>query len=161
MITLPFSKRTTAAVSVFACLAVAAPASTQGPTQVIGFTIGSQQSAIQSAQGLTTDPAILAALSLEYAQLLSVYGLFLPGPQFFPGPQALSVPLNTYVESLLTDPAAAFAANVASAITAVGKLQTTLGLITVIGDQSFLLARMKEVVNSALVNLENVQTDLP
>ena len=159
MIPLPFPRRSVAAFSVFACLTVAAPASVLGPTQVTGFTIGSQQSAIQSAQGLTTDPLIIAALSLEYAQLLSVYGLFLPGPQFFPGPQALSVPLNTYVESLIVNPKAAFAANVTSAITVVGNLKATLALISVTGDQEFLLVGMQEVVDHALINLETVQID--
>lgn len=49
---LPFSKRTTASVSVFACLTAAT-----------------------SARKLTTDPATLAALRTEHAQLFQAYRL--------------------------------------------------------------------------------------
>lgn len=52
MIRLPFSQRTTAAVCVFACIGIAAPA---------------------GAQKLTSTPQTIAALQLEYAGLLHTY----------------------------------------------------------------------------------------
>ena len=50
---LPFSKRTTAAAAVFACLSIASP--------------------MQGAPTLTSNVAILTALQLEYAQLVNLY----------------------------------------------------------------------------------------
>ena len=53
---LPFSRRTTAAVSVFACIFVASPT---------------------GAQTLTSNVSTITALQLEYSQLINVYPLLI------------------------------------------------------------------------------------
>lgn len=139
-VALPFSRRTTAAFAVFSCIFIAAPQ--------------------QGAPLFAPAPIVLAALSLEYAQLVSIYNLFLPGPQFLSiNPAFILLPFNTYTESLSADPQAAFAANVAAAIMVVKNLIATLNAITVTGDAAITLQGMKVVAANALTNLMNVQND--
>ena len=144
---LPFSKRLTAATVVFRCLIIAAPtysSLSEGPMPT-------------SAQALTTVPATIAALQLEYAQLVSVYDAFLPGPQI------VSVNPANITEQLVTipepTPEEQFAALVTAAITAVTNLKATLATITVTGDAVLTLEEMQSVVAVALESLQKVQAD--
>lgn len=115
-IPLPFSRRTTAATATFACIFIASP---------------------QGAQTLTPVPTTLAALQLEYAQLINVY------PQL----------IHQDTANNETDLNAA----IASAETIVAALNATIDAMMASGDASFTLASMQLVAAHALVNLKNAQ----
>lgn len=118
LVPLPFSDRLTACTAVFPCLLIASP---------------------QGAQTIPTSIANLSALSLAYAQLVSVYSQL----------------INTDTANDRFD----LNAEVNTAVTVVGNLNTTLQAMTATGDTGVKLANLRVVVYNALTVLQKVQED--
>lgn len=117
---LPFSLRTTTAICVFNCLFIASP---QGAQQ---FVFG--------------NGAVIGALQLSYAQLVTLYAEL--RQQDIPNQEAV-------LDGLI-----------ASAITTVSALQSTIDAIMAsTPDGSVILAGMQNVVTNALMNLNLAQSD--
>jgi len=115
----PFSLRTTTAICVFNCLFIASP---QGAQQ---FVFG--------------NGAVIGALQLSYAQLVTLYAEL----------RQQSVANEEVVLDGL----------IASAITTVMGLQSTIDAMMESGDAGFVLAGMQLVVKNALTNLNAAQGD--
>lgn len=114
-VTLPFSVRTTVAIAVFACIFIASP---------------------QGAQKLTSTPATIAALALDYAQLNNIYPIV----------------INQSAGNSQT----ALAAAITQAVTTVTALNATLQSISGSG---FELKAMQIVVANALMAIQSAQRD--
>jgi hypothetical protein len=115
----PFSLRLTTSICVFNCLFIASPQGAQ--TFVFG------------------NAAIISALQLEYAQLVTLYMEL----------RQQDIPSQEVVLDGL----------IASALTTVTALLATLNTIVETGDAGILLRAMQSVVTSAVANLKNVQSD--
>lgn len=119
-IPLPFSLRTTAATVVFSCLFIASP--------------------MQGAGQFTTNPTLLDAIQLEYAQLLNIYPLLIH-------------------QDTVTEQADLYAA-IAQAKTVVASLNATVDTImAATSDTKITLLGMQAVVAHALATLQNVVAD--
>ena len=117
---LPFSKRLTTSTGVFCCIFISAP---------------------QGAQQFPMPAALLGALALEYAQLVSVYRLLLN-------------------QDTSNDDAELTAA-INMAVTTVSALKTTLSAIpTPSGDAGIQLGDMRVVVANVLTQLLSAQNDM-
>jgi hypothetical protein len=118
-ILIPFSKRVTAVACVFNCMFIASP---QG-AQVFVFGIA----------------APIAALQLEYAQLVVEYRLL--------------------IQSETATRRADLFASIDRSVVTIGNLVTTLSTITATGDAGIQLAGMKIVAANALTQIKIVQID--
>lgn len=117
---LPFSKRTTAATATFACIFIASP--------------------MQGAGQFTTNPTLLDAIQLEYAQLLNTYPLLIH-------------------QDTANNQSDLYAA-IQQAETAVAALNVTVDAIMAeTADTKIVLAGMQSVVAQALITLKNVIAD--
>jgi hypothetical protein len=115
----PFSLRLTTAVAVFNCLFIASP---QGAQQ---FVFG--------------NGAVIGALQLDYAQLVTLYAEL--RHQDIPNQEVV---LDGFI---------------ATAITTVSSLMTTVDAIVETGDAGVVLQGMQTVVANALGSLKNAQSD--
>ena len=117
---LPFSKRLTTSTGVFCCIFISAP---------------------QGAQQFPMPAALLGALALEYAQLVSVYRLLL-NQDTSNDDAELTAAINT-------------------AVTTVSALKITLSSIsTPSGDAGIQLGDMRVVVANVLTQLLSAQSDM-